>query len=906
MAGRPKINPAYCPTGIPLEVEGGSTSTHASTICSYQKHHCSCPGSVFPSSKGCHLPSARPTSLPVPYFHCSQGLQQAQTNYRSECPKQLYQLSHIPHDYSSAHCRSPFHSCLGGNNRPSGCLPSHPYSVQPASLPSLLFSKSTLLLPRPPIWPECRAGSLHPDTKMAPGHTEATRDQGGCLPGRLDRLGPISQGNQLCHTGHCSPPSVTRFSHKPEQVMPQSYPTAPLVGTPLEPTNGPLEPTSREDHQTVSAHTRRPCKFLLLSSTMGISTGSIELCSPISISSPPPPPEGATSPASGSTNLAGCSTLDSFLSPQFIGTLAPPTGPDIFGQILSCRSSSVPLDRRIPRRLGRAHSMPRGLRSLGHRCSVSSYKSVRNLRSSPNYPRSGPQKLPHSCLHRQSGCSVHHKQRQKQVPFSPSRSRIPHDRGPSQGSQAEGFSNIHPLEHQGRCTKQRSDPSRRGHTTRGSVRANSCVERTSTNRPHGHNSQCQTTLICEPFSGPQCTCSKCLQHRLEPVVPDLPVSPSLADSPSSRQAGRIQGSRSTSPSLAASRALVSEDNETHTQNPTLVTTPDWIHSLRSSDRIQFLKKVLTFKRGARVATHLLRAYRQSTNRQAQSVWKAFQEWLPPEVSVISPHLVMEYLIFLQETKHLSPRTILNYRGCLAWPLREAFNINLASTEFSLLARSQFLQCPPQPKKLPRWSIDTALTTYQSDRFSLRSVSESDLLLKTLFLTALASGNRASELAATVREGISYDHNSLTLPVMPTFLFKNQSLTNPAPPGIVFPSLPTNPNLCPVSFLNKYIRDTQHFSHEGFIFIHPRSHKPLKAGRLSYFLAKAIATGDPVGGSGHDIRKLSHSYAFARGLDIADIVKNGFWQSANVFVRNYLINTPSVPNKKFVAGRLNTC
>ena len=100
--------------------------------------------------------------------------------------------------------------------------------------------------------------------------------------------------------------------------------------------------------------------------------------------------------------------------------------------------------------------------------------------------------------------------------------------------------------------------------------------------------------------------------------------------------------------------------------------------------------------------------------------------------------------------------------------------------------------------------------------------------------------------------------------------------------------------------------TSHLPHQGVLFINPTSGKPLAAGRLSYWLVKAIRLADPLTPhpAGHDVRKLGHSIAFARGLDPQDILKNGFWHSPNVFIHKYLISCSSSLNK-FLAGGCNS-
>ncbi|KAK8389707.1 hypothetical protein O3P69_009003 [Scylla paramamosain] len=210
------------------------------------------------------------------------------------------------------------------------------------------------------------------------------------------------------------------------------------------------------------------------------------------------------------------------------------------------------------------------------------------------------------------------------------------------------------------------------------------------------------------------------------------------------------------------------------------------------------------------------------------------------------------------------------------------------------------------KKIPQWSIDRILDTFSSPDFEIELASPVNLFLKTLFLTALASGNRASELSASLRMGLSLTETKAVLPTHPSFLFKNQNPQNPTPPDITFPAIGNAHSLCPVTALRKYLAATQTLPHEDFVFIHPKSSKPLKAGRLSYWLAQAIKIGDPqaIRPAGHDIRKVGHSIAAFRNSTPRSILENGFWHNASVFVQKYLISCRPTTTS-FVAGRSTT-
>ena len=162
-------------------------------------------------------------------------------------------------------------------------------------------------------------------------------------------------------------------------------------------------------------------------------------------------------------------------------------------------------------------------------------------------------------------------------------------------------------------------------------------------------------------------------------------------------------------------------------------------------------------------------------------------------------------------------------------------------------------------------------------------------MKTLFLVAVASGNRASELAAIDRSKMVFRRNGVSLPVLEGFLYKNQSLSH-SPSPISFPSLGRREApLCPVASLRAYLGRTPQ---GATLFTHPETGSALNAGGIAFWLVKAITWLIP--GSfprAHDVRKLSLSLAYARGLPIKEIVEAGSWQSPSTFVSKYLNKVP---------------
>ena len=118
-------------------------------------------------------------------------------------------------------------------------------------------------------------------------------------------------------------------------------------------------------------------------------------------------------------------------------------------------------------------------------------------------------------------------------------------------------------------------------------------------------------------------------------------------------------------------------------------------ALRSLNRILFLKLVYGKKYPPKVVEALLTPYRKSSNRQFESGWRAFQNWLPIDTERVTKSLFLSFMVSLKNK--LSYKTALSYRNDLRIPLEEAFQIQTTDKEFDLIAKSHFLHNPPRQK-----------------------------------------------------------------------------------------------------------------------------------------------------------------------------------------------------------------
>ena len=129
--------------------------------------------------------------------------------------------------------------------------------------------------------------------------------------------------------------------------------------------------------------------------------------------------------------------------------------------------------------------------------------------------------------------------------------------------------------------------------------------------------------------------------------------------------------------------------------------------------------------------YLTTSLRPSTDRQYQSVWSKFQDFVfSNRPSNIDLDFVLSFFISIFEIKQYQVNTIQAYKCALDLPLSVAFNIDMKNSKFTSLFRSMWLKRPGTQYQVPAWNLDLVLDLLSSNRFNVR-VSPLDLVRKCL-------------------------------------------------------------------------------------------------------------------------------------------------------------------------------
>ena len=224
-----------------------------------------------------------------------------------------------------------------------------------------------------------------------------------------------------------------------------------------------------------------------------------------------------------------------------------------------------------------------------------------------------------------------------------------------------------------------------------------------------------------------------------------------------------------------------------------------------------------------VAARIEAPQRRSTRSVSEAKWAIFTKWcITNQVDFRSPLVksVADFLLYLFEDKKLQPSTIDGYRSAIADKLGNA-TVNVSKDDnLTRLLESFHRDRPKGRTGIPSWNLSLVLHQLTKAPFEpLREASLKLLTFKTVFLLALGSGKRRSEIHAWQYKNIRHqsDWSKVSLFPSPSFLSKNQ-LAKEGPESVapvVIPalaptldkSLESDRSLCPVRALRYYLDRT---------------------------------------------------------------------------------------------------
>ena len=254
-------------------------------------------------------------------------------------------------------------------------------------------------------------------------------------------------------------------------------------------------------------------------------------------------------------------------------------------------------------------------------------------------------------------------------------------------------------------------------------------------------------------------------------------------------------------------------------------------------------------------------------------------------------------------------TIRGYRSAIAAIHKGFDDGTCVSTAPCLgnLVRALFLKRPPARKLLPSWNFPAVLEALAKLLFEpLAEASLRDLSVKTVFLVAIASGQRRSALHAlsTAPGHVRWERTGVRLIPNPLYIAKNQTASS-APVEVFIQPLSAHSSItedkvwCPVRALKYYWHRTKaKRSGDQLFIITKEPFSPASRDTISKWIVAAIRAAGPtaltpgVSPRAHDTRSVSMSWALFSGVSVEEIHKAAYWRSPNTFISFYLRDFPA--------------
>ena len=217
-----------------------------------------------------------------------------------------------------------------------------------------------------------------------------------------------------------------------------------------------------------------------------------------------------------------------------------------------------------------------------------------------------------------------------------------------------------------------------------------------------------------------------------------------------------------------------------------------------------------------------------------------------------------------------------------------FGIDLNDFCFSSISKSCARLRPADRPDSVSWSLNKTLHLASSIDNEVCSFQQ--LLRKTLFLVALASGARLSEMAALSRDKgyvKSLPSGELSLSPHLKFFAKNEDPQHRWKPWKIVP-LPQDSSLCPVQTLQSYLERTTSWP-SGRLFRREKGGTLTITGirqQILFFIKEANKDSFP---KAHQVRAIATTMNYFHYMDFQALTEYTGWRSPTVFMRHYLKN-----------------
>ena len=447
-------------------------------------------------------------------------------------------------------------------------------------------------------------------------------------------------------------------------------------------------------------------------------------------------------------------------------------------------------------------------------------------------------------------------------------------------------------------------------------------------RPLRHEIQPQAASICISSSGLSGCCSGCTHSAMGgPGCICLPTDCHFGQSGGETAGLPVQESNPNCSRMAQHALVLGFSGHVQSSSTELATSSQSADTALQSDPSQksdqpesscLAPRATAIKEqgfSEAVAASIEAPQRRSTRSVYEAKWTIFTKWcITNQVDFRSPPVksVADFLLYLFEVKNLQPSTIDGYRSAIADKLGNT-TVNISKDDNLTRLLDSFHRDRPKGRRgIPSWNLSLVLHQLTKAPFEpLREASLKHLTFKTVFLLALGSSKRRSEIHAWQHKNIRHqsDWSKVSLIPFPSFLSKNQ-LAKEGPESVapvVIPalaptldrSLRSDRSLCPVRALRYYLDRTSDLrQNKELVFVSFKKgfDKDISPATISSWIKQTVILCYELSDhqahtlhqvKAHDVKAFAASKAFQSGVSLEQILSACHWKSHNTFTQFYL-------------------
>ncbi|KAM9325375.1 uncharacterized protein PAF06_001534 [Gastrophryne carolinensis] len=315
---------------------------------------------------------------------------------------------------------------------------------------------------------------------------------------------------------------------------------------------------------------------------------------------------------------------------------------------------------------------------------------------------------------------------------------------------------------------------------------------------------------------------------------------------------------------------------------------------------------------------MVQARKKTSSAIYYRVWRAYIDWCESRSLPCREFLVSRVLEFLQHGLDLGLKlsTLKGQVSALSIFFQKTFaQHSLIKTFFQGVTHVR----PPRKPMVPVWDLNLVLSALQGPPFEpIHEAALAVLTLKVVFLVAITSVRRVSELAALSIQPPYFERHrdKVVFRFKPDFLPKVVSAFH-LNQDIVLPSLcpnPSNPkervlhSLDVVRCVKSYLVTTQAFRKMDALFVVP--HGPRKGlapakSTISKWIRQAVVQAYTTKGktppfrlNAHSTRAVGASWAFQHQASVEQVCKAATWSSVHTFTKFYKVDVKASADAVF--------